>query len=205
MAEVLRAVAPDGSHVVVKRMLPHLLGDERYEKMFLREARVAARLDHDNVVRLLDVGRDGEDLYLVFDLVDGVTLYELARRAWQAERTIPVELCLLAVADAAIGLHHAHELKDENGALANLVHRDVSPDNSMIDTRGVTRVLDFGIAKVDDAASRVSKTGEMRGKLAYMSPEQAQGHALDRRSDLFSLGTTLYWLLTAQRPFAGRT
>src|SRR4051812_10930324 len=115
MAEVLRAVGPDGADVVVKRMLPHLAVEPAYVKMFLREARIAARLNHDNVVRLLDADRDGEDLYLVFELVDGVTLYELARRAWQAARPMPIELCVRAVADAAIGLHHAHELKDETG------------------------------------------------------------------------------------------
>jgi serine/threonine-protein kinase len=102
-------------------------------------------------------------------------------------------------------LHHAHELRDETGALANLVHRDVSPDNLMIDKDGKTHVLDFGIARVDDSQLRVSRTGELRGKLAFMSPEQAQGLAIDRRSDLFSLGITLFWLLTAQKPFTGRT
>ena len=207
MAEVYLAREAAGPHagriVVVKRMHAHLAADERYIAMFRREARVAARLDHPNIVRLFEIGDDGGTPFIAMEHIDGVTLHRLARCAWQQERALPTEVIVQAIADAALGLHHAHTLLDESGQSIGLIHRDVSPDNLMVTRSGVTKVLDFGIARGVDKGQTLTETGELKGKIPYMSPEQVEGKLLDARSDLFSLGVTLYWLLCGRRPFDG--
>jgi serine/threonine-protein kinase len=136
--------------------------------------------------------------------IDGISLHRAARQAWAMGESIPMEVIVKCVADAARGLHYAHHWKDSAGRAQGFVHRDISPDNLMLTKDGVTKVLDFGIAKmaVDDGEP-VTKTGEIKGKIPYMSPEQLKGEILDGRADLWSLGVTLYWLLTGARPFAG--
>ncbi len=191
--------------VVVKRMLPHLSENKRFVDMFLREARVAARLNHPNVVQIFELGQDQDTFFLAMEFIDGITLHKLAKRAWRQHRALPTEVIVRAMADVALGLHHAHTLLDDEGQPAGLVHRDVSPDNLMMTRDGVTKVLDFGIAKSTAQRGPVTKTGELKGKIPYMSPEQIQGHTLDGRSDLFSLGVTFYWLLAGKRPFDGAT
>ena len=191
--------------VVVKRMLPHLTENKRFVDMFLREARVAARLNHPNVVQIFELGQDQDTYFLAMEFIDGITLHRLAKRAWRQHRALPTEVIVRAMADVALGLHHAHSQVDDDGRPASLVHRDVSPDNLMMTRDGVTKVLDFGIAKSTAQRGPVTKTGELKGKIPYMSPEQIQGHTLDGRSDLFSLGVTFYWLLAGKRPFDGAT
>ena len=191
--------------VVVKRMLPHLVENKRYTDMFLREARIAAHLNHPNVVQIFELGQDQDTWFLAMEFIDGITLHRLAKRAWRIRRALPTEVLVRAMADVALGLHHAHTLVDEQGQPSGLVHRDVSPDNLMLTRDGVTKVLDFGIAKMTDQRGGVTKTGELKGKIPYMSPEQIQGHPMDGRSDLFSLGVTFYWLLTGKRPFDAAT
>ena len=186
--------------VVVKRMLAHLTENKKFVEMFLREARVAARLNHPNVVHIFELGQDGSTYFLAMEWIDGLTLHRLARRSWARGRSLPTEVIVQAMADAAIGLHHAHTLVDESGTPSRLVHRDISPDNLMMTKDGVTKVLDFGLAKGSEK-SGVTKTGELKGKIPYMSPEQIEGRPLDARTDLFSLGVTFYWLLCGRRPF----
>ncbi|OGQ17824.1 MAG: hypothetical protein A2138_10635 [Deltaproteobacteria bacterium RBG_16_71_12] len=191
--------------VVVKRMLPHLVENKRFVEMFLREAKVAARLNHPNVVQIFELGQDGDSYFLAMEFIDGITLHRLAKRAWLQRRALPTEVIVRAMADVALGLHHAHTLLDEEGRPAGLVHRDISPDNLMMTRDGITKVLDFGVAKSTAQRGPVTKTGELKGKIPYMSPEQIQGHPVDQRSDLFSLGVTFYWLLAGKRPFDGAT
>jgi serine/threonine-protein kinase len=187
--------------VVVKRILPHLVEDEVFVEMFQREARVAAGLNHGNIAQILDLGEERGSYFIVMEHVDGLTLYQLARRAWTAQRSLPMDLVLPAIADAARGLHHAHVHRNPDGEAAPIVHRDISPDNLMINIEGVTKIVDFGIAKASRQKS-VTRTGELKGKIPFMSPEQLLAQGLDGRSDLYSLGVTMYWLLCGRRPFA---
>ncbi len=198
MAEVFLAdrQGPAGfsKKVVLKRLLPHLAMDERFVELFAREARIVAGLSHPNVVQVFELGEEGGQYFLAMEYIDGITLHQLARRLWGASKPLPLEVSLRAVADAALGLHHAHE--------RGIVHRDVSPDNLIITKGGITKVLDFGIARPEDAES-LTKTGEAKGKVAFMAPEVLRGERPDRRADLYALGVSLYWLLTGRRPFAG--
>ena len=178
--------------VAVKRLLAELVGDPEKRALFHREVTLAKRLEHPNVVRTRDSGEEDGEPFLVMDFVDGVPLDRLLAGAGDArERALPRELAAYVVGRVARGLHAAHELHDEGGAPLNLVHRDVSPHNVMVSREGDVLLLDFGVAKVD-AERGLTKTGDVRGKTAYMSPEQGLGEPLDRRSDLFSLGAVLF-------------
>ncbi len=199
MAEVFRAKqqGPGGFErvVVVKVLFPHLARSVRYRKMFQREASLAARLSHTNVVQVLELGSDDGPPFIAMELVDGISLHKLARRAWTQQRALPLELCAGAIADAALGLAHAHR--------EGLVHRDVSPDNLMITRHGaITKVLDFGIAKGVDSES-VTRTGELKGKVPFMAPELVRGAEATPLTDIYALGVTFYWLVTGKRPFTG--
>lgn len=188
--------------LVVKRIHPHLSQDDRFRQMFLREARVAAGLQHRNIVQLFELREDRGIYYMAMEFVDGLTLLRLARRAWRSGLSLPMELAVTAAADAAAGLHHAHTYVDDEGVPKKIVHRDVSPDNLIINRQGLTKLLDFGVAKAADSVS-VTRAGEVKGKIPYMAPEQLHGKPVDGRADLYSLGATLYWLLTGRRPFHG--
>lgn len=199
MAEVFRAKqqGPSGFErvVVVKVLFPHLARSVRYRKMFQREASLAARLSHTNVVQVLELGSEDGPPYIAMEFVDGISLHKLARRAWTLKRALPLELCAGAIADAALGLAHAHH--------EGLVHRDVSPDNLMITRDGaMTKVLDFGIAKGVDSES-VTRTGELKGKVPFMAPELVRGAEATALTDIYALGVTFYWLVTGRRPFSG--
>lgn len=203
MAEVFLArLEREGSPlVVVKRMLPHLAQDPRYIEMFRREARVALRLDHPNIVRVHGLVEDQGQIGIVMEYLEGLTLFDLAVRSWDAGRSLPLEPLVKMIADAARALDFAHHLpSDGAGGTSTIVHRDVSPDNLLVTKQGITKLLDFGVAKPDDDAA-LTRTGQVKGKVSFMSPEQARGEKLDGRSDLFSLGVTFYWLITGVRPF----
>jgi serine/threonine protein kinase len=188
---------------VVKRMRRVLAEEQRFVDMFLREARVAARLNHAHVVQIFELGEQDGEYFIAMEYLDGISLHRAARRCWANESSMPMEVILRAIADAAQGLHHAHTLRNEQGQLSPLIHRDISPDNLIITRDGLCKVLDFGIAKSEDDGDLVTRTGELKGKIPYMSPEQIKGEPLDGRSDLWALGVTLYWLLTGKRPFDG--
>lgn len=187
---------------VVKRMLPHLAADARFVQMFQREAKVAALLTHTNVVQIFELGEIDGIHFIAMEHVDGAPLHQLARTAWRLGKSVPMEVICCAMADAALGLAAAHELKDIDGNPLGVVHRDISPDNLMMNREGVTKILDFGIAKHNNAGERTA-TGELKGKIPFMPPEQLLGATLDGRADLYSLGVTFYWLVTGQRPFQG--
>jgi serine/threonine-protein kinase len=186
--------------VAVKRIHDHLAEDEAFITMFLDEARVLARISHPNVATVLELGLDDGAYWFAMEYLHGEVLRELMHRNEQAGTRIPLEIACRIVIDAAEGLHAAHELRGDNGELLGLVHRDVSPHNIFVCYDGTTKIVDFGIAKF---RSRVSSTnaGQLKGKLAYMSPEQLNGQPLDRRADVFSLGVVLWELTTGKRLF----
>ncbi|HEY4219756.1 MAG TPA: serine/threonine-protein kinase, partial [Myxococcota bacterium] len=208
MAEVFlaRAEGPLGfeKQVVIKRIRPQLVAQPRFVEMFLREARMLAGLDHPNIVRIIELDEDKGEYFLALEYLEGLSLREVAERHWSAGRSLPIEPIITIVADAALGLEHAHNYRDQTGQPANLVHRDVSPDNLFVTTSGTVKVIDFGIAK-RDGLDQLTQNGELKGKVPFMAPEHLNGLTLDARADLFSLGVVLYWLLTGRRPFDGVT
>ena len=204
MAEILlgRLRGPSGFDraVVIKRILPHLAEEQSFVNMFLDEARLAARLNHPNVVQVYELGEEANDLFLVMEYLEGESAFGLLRRVIAKKQPLEHSLLAFLVAEACSGLHAAHELVGPSGDPLNLVHRDVSPQNIFVTYNGAVKVLDFGIAK---AADRITKTeaGQLKGKFEYMSPEQCRGKPIDRRSDIFALGTVLYEITTRRRLF----
>src|SRR5580704_11665784 len=187
-------------HVVLKLITPERANDSIAVGMFLDEARLAASLNHQNVAQVFEVGEDVGIHYLAMEYVHGQDLRALLAKAGSQGTRIPLELALTTVAGAAAGLHHAHERRGPDGNPLGIVHRDVSPSNIMVGYDGSVKLLDFGIAK---AASRSVETqsGIIKGKFAYMAPEQCRGRDVDRRSDVFSLGIILYEISTQHRCF----
>lgn len=205
MAEILlgRLLGPSGFErvVVIKRVLPHLSQHAAFTSMFLDEARIAAAIRHPNVVQVHELGMEDDVLFLVMEYLEGESLHGLMRRLTIVGEHLDPALVGYIGAQACSGLHAAHELPDAEGRPSGLVHRDISPQNIFITYDGAVKVLDFGIAK---AADRITQTeaGTLKGKFAYMSPEQCTGQALDRRSDVFSLGIVLYESVTGRRMFS---
>jgi serine/threonine-protein kinase len=207
MAEVYlaKAAGPMGFEktLVLKRILPHLAEDPAFVEMFLGEAKLAAQLEHPNVVQIFDFGEAEGSFYLAMELIDGPNLRRLVKRA--QEVALPPALCAKLVSFAAEGLAYAHEFRDPaTGEPLGLIHRDVSPDNILVSRQGAVKVVDFGIAKVAGQGHR-TQTGVVKGKVAYMPPEQLQTKPLDRRVDVYALGIVLYELLTGKRPFDATT
>jgi len=186
--------------VAIKRIHPHLIADETFIQMFLDEARIAGRISHPNVATVFELGKHGTTYWIAMEYLHGEPLREVMRRTGELGGPIPPEIAARIVADAAEGLHSAHELLGKNGEKLHLIHRDVTPHNLFVTYEGTTKVVDFGIAKCN---SRMSSTraGTLKGKLAYMSPEQVQGEAIDRRTDIFALGVVLWELTTGKRLF----
>jgi serine/threonine-protein kinase len=187
--------------VVVKKVLPHLASQPEFINMFLDEARIASLLDHPNVVRIVEVGRSNEEFFLAMELVQGKPLSSLIRRGRKREEHLAPKIAAWIVAQAAAGLHHAHELADAEGRSLMLVHRDVSPQNVLVSFEGAVKVIDFGIAR---ALGRLTDTaaGGTKGKVAYMAPEQGTGDEVGPWTDIFSLGVVLWETLCGQRLFA---
>jgi serine/threonine-protein kinase len=187
--------------VAVKTILPEFATDLRFQKMFLDEARVASRIEHFNVARVLDLGEEHDVLYLVMEYVDGDSLSRLRRSCRDHEVVMPIGIIMRILADACSGLHEAHELKAEDGKLLEVVHRDVSPHNILVSTKGIAKVIDFGIAKARDRMAGETNAGVLKGKIQYMAPEQALGRMVDRRADIWAIGASLYHLVTGKAPF----
>jgi serine/threonine-protein kinase len=204
MAEIFLARRTDpvgrGDLVVIKRILPHLADDEHFVTMFRDEAALASKLEHPNVCRVYTLGQSDNTWFIVMEYLHGVALSRLLTRLSKQRQYLSLPLVAAIVVQACEGLHHAHELKDSDGHLLSVVHRDVSPPNIFIGADGVVKLLDFGIAKARGASSK-TRTGTVKGKNAYMSPEQILGKPLDRRSDVFALGAVLYELLAVKRLF----
>jgi serine/threonine-protein kinase len=188
--------------VAIKRLHPHLAADPAFSAMFVDEARLAARIRHPNVIDTLDVVADSGELFLVMDFVLGETLARLIRQTEKRGIVLPAPVVSSIVVGALEGLHAAHEATSERGEPLGIVHRDISPQNILVARDGVARVLDFGVAK---AAGRIQETegGEIKGKLAYMSPEQLTRKPIDRRCDIFAMGVVLWEALTSRRLFGG--
>jgi serine/threonine-protein kinase len=183
--------------VALKRLLPKGPRDARHVEMFLREARIAALLRHPNVVRAFSFGEAEGELFLAMQYVAGEPLSRVLAAAKARGSVLPPVLVAWVLAEACDGLHAAHELRDADGKLLHVVHRDVSPHNVMVAYDGNVKVVDFGVARFD-SAGHATRTGEVKGKLAYMSPEQALGEELDRRSDVFGVGAVLFECLTGE-------
>ncbi len=186
--------------LVIKQVLPHLADTDEFITMFLDEARLAARLDHPNVVQVFDLGQEDDTLYIAMEYIHGEDLRRIDKASREKRRPIPVPLVCRIIADAAAGLHYAHALKDARGESLGIVHRDVSPQNILVTFDGGVKVVDFGIAKAANKANK-TRSGVLKGKYAYMSPEQASGKEIDSRTDVFALGIMLHELLTGQRLF----
>src|SRR5580704_1636651 len=192
--------AGSGRVVALKHLLPERARDARAKDMFLREARVAALITHPNVVHALDFGEERGELFIAMEYVEGEPLSRVLAAA--LERGEPLDAAIVAelLAEVCDGLDAAHELRDAKGQSLNVVHRDVSPHNVMVAYAGHAKVLDFGVAKFElDASGARTRTGEVKGKMAYMSPEQALGEKLDRRADLFGVGAVLFECLAGER------
>jgi serine/threonine-protein kinase len=207
MAELFlaRFVGPGGfeKRCALKRILPQFAADQVFTRMFLNEARVTAMFDHPNLVQIFELGQDDHgQFYIAMELVNGLNLRQLNLMCAEKGILIPPELAAYMVSQALDGLEYAHNFKDPAGQPLNLVHRDISPQNILVSYEGAVKLVDFGIVK-GSSISGETQAGMLKGKVAYMSPEQASGEAIDRRSDLFSLGVCFYELVVGERPFQG--
>jgi serine/threonine protein kinase len=189
--------------VAVKVCHDHLLEESHFVDMFLDEARLAARIHHPNVVATLDVAHD-EHLYMVMDYVEGGSLSSLIKAHVQMKQKFPADVVLRIMCDALRGLHAAHELVDNDGRSLNLIHRDISPQNILVGTDGITRITDFGVAKAE-ASVASTKPGEIKGKFAYLAPEQIRGLPLTRQVDVFAAAVVLWQALTGKKLFRADT
>ncbi|MCA9587213.1 MAG: serine/threonine protein kinase [Myxococcales bacterium] len=206
MAEVYlaRREGPHGFQkvVAVKRILPQLAKDSDFVAMFVDEARVCARLAHPNIVQVFDFGEQDGELYMAMEYVDGTTGARLVRAAASKGEEIPLDVALYVALSVLRGLEYAHGVRGEDGQPLDLVHRDVSPGNVLIDRAGAVKLTDFGIARAAEMERR-TETGQLKGKLGYMSPEQVVGRDLDPRSDLFTTAIVLAELLMLRPLFTG--
>ncbi|MBI5542458.1 MAG: serine/threonine protein kinase, partial [Deltaproteobacteria bacterium] len=189
---------------VLKILLPHLAEDAACVRMFISEALLGSVLDHPNIVPIFDHGKARESYFIAMEFVSGHTLRSIERSVKKAGGKLPFWLVARTVVAVCDALEYAYSLKDENGVPMMIVHRDITPENVMISFKGVTKVLDFGIAKISTAAIK-TEVGVIKGKLAYLAPEQIIGTSpdADARIDLYALGVVLYELLAGIRPFQG--
>jgi eukaryotic-like serine/threonine-protein kinase len=207
MAELFVATAP-GEHgfekvLVIKRLLPHLNADPTYNAMFVDEAKLTARLVHPKIAQTFELAREGDMLFIAMEYVEGIDVLALLRECAQQRRRIDPALAAWICHEVLDALDYAHHLIDEGGRSLGIVHRDISPSNILLSSRGDVKLVDFGIARAaDPQRSHKTKSGTLKGKYGYMSPEQVVEQPLDHRSDLFSVGVVLAELLTGRRLFA---
>lgn len=207
MAELFlaRFVGPGGfeKRCALKRILPQFAADTTFTRMFMTEARVTAMFDHPNLVTVFELGQDEQaQFYIAMELVNGMNLRQLMHMAKERGQRVPPELAAFMIVQALDGLAYAHEFRDESGQHQGLVHRDISPQNLLVSYEGAVKIVDFGIVK-GSSISGETLAGMLKGKVAYMSPEQASGESIDHRSDLFSMGVVLYELIAGEKPFTG--
>lgn len=189
--------------VAIKTILRGAIDDARMEQMFIEEATLASQIHHPNTVEILDFGDHEGTLFIAMEWVEGEPLNVIVAEA-SKHGGLPLPIAVNVLGQACKGLHAAHELRDETGHSLGIVHRDISPQNLIVSYTGTVKVLDFGIAKATSQVSTLTEAGEVKGKFAYMSPEQVSGGALDRRSDIFSLAVLGYMLTTGRHPFRGQ-
>jgi serine/threonine-protein kinase len=208
MADVFLSVARGqmgfNKLAVIKRLRQALAEEAAFRNMFLDEARLAARLNHPNIVHTYEVGEQGGVYFIAMEYLEGQSLNKVLKEALRRNEGMEPELCARIVADALAGLGHAHELRDYDGRPLNIIHRDVSPHNIFVTYDGHTKLVDFGIAKAA-LSSTETEVGVLKGKVAYMSPEQAMGGRIDARSDLFAMGIVLWELIARQRLMTGES
>jgi serine/threonine protein kinase len=197
-----RQSGPEGFEklLVVKRILPHLAENEEFIQMFLDEARIAARLNHSNIVQIFNLGELDDTYFIAMEYIHGEDLRRISRKSQAHSSEMPLPLVCRIIMEACAGLDYAHKLTDSDGQPLGIVHRDISPQNLLVTFEGGVKIVDFGIAKASDQAT-VTRSGVLKGKYAYMSPEQATGQPLDGRSDIFALGIVLYEMITGTRLF----
>src|SRR5215831_4452628 len=189
--------------VAIKKIVPHLADNEEFIAMFANEAKLAAQLNHPHIVHIFDLGKiEGGGYFIAMEYVDGRDLRGLLHAAQEVGSPLPIPLAVYVASKVAAALDYAHRRRDPDGRDMSIVHRDVSPQNILISYEGDIKLCDFGIAKAASKAS-TTQSGALKGKVQYMSPEQAWGRPIDRRSDLFSLGSVLFEMLTGQKLFRG--
>lgn len=214
MAEIFRAwkIGEEGfeKQMVVKRLLTHLASNDDFRAMFLDEARLASQLNHPNIVHVYDLGKHADphsgtpSYFIAMEYVSGKNLVEIRNKAMDKNLALSLDYLVRIIAGAAAALHYAHKKKDDSGRPLNLVHRDVSPRNILISYDGDVKLVDFGIAKALTKTQH-TQAGVLKGKLAYMSPEQARGEDIDHRADIYALGVVFWEFLTGKRLFSGET
>ncbi|HRH01066.1 MAG TPA: serine/threonine-protein kinase, partial [Polyangiaceae bacterium] len=206
MADVFLSVArgPMGFNklAVVKRLRSALAEERAFLDMFLDEARLAARLNHPNIVHTYEVGEHNRAYFIAMEYLEGQSLNKVIRESLKRKDPLPEGFCARVVADALNGLDHAHKLKDYDGSPLSIIHRDVSPHNIFVTYDGHTKVVDFGIAKAA-LSSTQTEVGVLKGKVAYMAPEHAMGGAIDQRADVFAMGIVLWEMLAGERLMSG--
>lgn len=185
--------------VAIKRVLPNLVENKKFVRMFLDEARLSLHLSHANIVSVVEVGRAGESYFIVMEYIDGTNLKTLLKKT-----AMPASLAVYVILSVCKALAYAHRITDSAGKSLDVVHRDVSPPNILLSWQGEVKLTDFGLAR---AASQIESTdpGVVKGKFAYLSPEAARGESIDQRADLFACGTVLWELITGERLFQGKT
>ncbi len=188
--------------VVIKRILPQFANDPVYVDMFLDEARLVAQLNHPSIIQVFDIGEESDGVFFTMEYVEGRDLADILGTCYKKKRQLSLEEVLAIAVPMAEALHHAHELCDDHGEYVNLVHRDVTPSNVIVTNEGRVKLLDFGVAK-SKTQLRATTGVSLKGKFGYMAPEQCQGLALDRRSDIFSFGVVLWELFAGKRLFPG--
>ncbi|MDP1759487.1 MAG: serine/threonine-protein kinase [Thermodesulfovibrionales bacterium] len=205
MAELFRAkkIGIEGFEQVlaVKRILPHLSSDEEFIKMFIAEAKLVAQLTHKNIAQIYDFGRIDLNYFISMEYIRGKDLKAILKKVSLERRKLPAGIAVFIAKEVAAALGYAHIQKDSAGNDLNIIHRDISPQNILVSYEGEVKIVDFGIAKA--SAHSKTTTGMLKGKLSYMSPEQASGKPVDHRSDIFSLGVVLYEMLTGRKLFQG--
>src|SRR5215510_10161926 len=207
MADVLlgRAEGIEGfeRHVVLKRIRPDHSRDDRFIRMFLDEARVAANLHHQHIVQVHDIGETAGEYFIAMEYLHGEDVRTILSIASKMRQHVPLGCAMAVVSAAAAGLHYAHERRGPDKRPLGIVHRDISPSNILVGYDGSIKVVDFGIAKA--SARQETRSSSLKGKISYMSPEQCKGAEVDRRSDVYSLGVVLYELCTTTRLFKGES
>ncbi len=202
MGEVFLATQGDQT-VVVKRILPHLVENPRFLRLFLDETRIAARLIHPNIARITELGEVEGTWFVAMEHVDGLDLRELLKRSREVNHHVPLEVALTIALQVARGLEHAHGATDAQGRFLKIVHRDVSPHNILLGRNGEVKVIDFGVAKAANKSVHTA-SGVLKGKFPYMAPEQASARPVDGRTDVFALGIVLWEMICARYLFRGK-
>lgn len=188
--------------ICIKRIRPHLSSQPNFVRMFLNEAKLAAQLNHPNVVQIYDLGRVNDSYFIAMEYISGRDMSRIIPKAEKAGIPFPMIYALRIASNVCEGLYYAHTKGDAYGNPLNVVHRDITPENILVSFNGTVKIVDFGIAKANTQLEQ-TRAGEIKGKLSYMSPEQCMGHVLDARSDIFSFGSVIYEWITGYKLFTG--